>query len=84
MLANLENLEVDTGLEKCQFSFQSPKRAMPKNVQTTIPFFSAIPFALEESSSEPRSFRKILGLGQDLTLFVNLHTQPGATEHLFQ
>ena len=31
MSANLENLAVSTGLEKCQSSFQSQRRAMPKN-----------------------------------------------------
>ena len=35
MPANLENSAVATGLEKGQFSFQSQKRAMPKNVQIT-------------------------------------------------
>ena len=33
MSANLENSAI--GLEKVSFSFQSPRRAMPKNVQTT-------------------------------------------------
>ena len=33
--ANLENSAVATGLES-QFSFQSQRKAMPKNVQTTI------------------------------------------------
>ena len=38
MLVNLENSAVATGLEKVsfQFSFQSQRRAVPKNVQTTI------------------------------------------------
>ena len=31
MPANLENSAVATGLEKCQFSFQSQGKAMPKN-----------------------------------------------------
>jgi len=35
MPANLENSSVAIGLEKVQFSFQSQRRAMPKNVQTT-------------------------------------------------
>ena len=35
MPANLENSAVAIGLEKVQFSFQSQRRAMPKNVQTT-------------------------------------------------
>ena len=33
--ANLENSAVATGLEKGQFSFQSQRKATPKNVQTT-------------------------------------------------
>ena len=40
MPANLENSAVATGLEKCQFSFQSQRKAMPKNVQHTIAFVS--------------------------------------------
>ena len=36
MPANLENSAVATGLEKCQFSFQPQRRAVLKNVQTTI------------------------------------------------
>ena len=35
MPASLENSAVATGLEKGQFSFQSQRKAMPKNVQTT-------------------------------------------------
>ena len=35
MPANVENSAVATGLEKL-FSSQSQRRAMPKNVQTTI------------------------------------------------
>ena len=35
MSAHLENSAVATGLEKNQFSFQSQRRAMSKNVQTT-------------------------------------------------
>ena len=35
MQANLENSALAKGLEKCQFSFQSQRKAMPKNVQTT-------------------------------------------------
>ena len=34
MSANLENTAVATGLEKV-FSFQSQRKAMPKNAQTT-------------------------------------------------
>ena len=32
--AKLENSSVATGMKKGQFSFQSQRRAMPKNVQT--------------------------------------------------
>ena len=39
MPANLENSAVATGLEKV-FSFQSQRRAMPKNVQTTAQMHS--------------------------------------------
>ena len=36
MSPNLDNPAKVTGLEKYQFSCQSQRRAMPKNVQTTI------------------------------------------------
>ena len=36
MPTNLENSAVATGLKKGYFSFQSKRRALPKNVQTTI------------------------------------------------
>ena len=41
MPANLENSAVATGLEKDQFSFQSQRKAMPKNDQTTIQLHSS-------------------------------------------
>ena len=41
MSANLENSTVVTGLEKVSFSFQSPKKAMPKNAQTTAQLHSS-------------------------------------------
>ena len=41
MPANLENSAVATGLEKGQFSFQSQRKAMPKNVQTTTQLLSS-------------------------------------------
>ena len=41
MLANLENSAVDIGLEKCQLSFQSQRKAMPKNAQTTTQLHSS-------------------------------------------
>ena len=40
MPANLENLAVATGLEKV-FSFQSQRKAMPENVQTTAQWHSS-------------------------------------------
>ena len=36
MAANLENSAVAIGLEKVSFSFQSQRKAMPKNVPTTV------------------------------------------------
>ena len=41
MPANLENSAMATELEKVQLSFQSQKRAMPKNVQTTTQLHSS-------------------------------------------
>ena len=41
MPANLENSAVATGLEKAQFSFQSQRKAMLKNVQTTTQLHSS-------------------------------------------
>ena len=41
MPANLENSAVATGLQKGQFSFQSQRKAMPKNAQTTAQFHSS-------------------------------------------
>ena len=41
MLANLENSAVATELEKGQFSFQSLRKAMPKNAQTTAQLHSS-------------------------------------------
>ena len=40
MSANLENLAVVTGLEKVSFHSNPQKRAMPKNVQTTVQLHS--------------------------------------------
>ena len=40
MSANLENSAVTTGLQEVSFSFQSQRRAMPKNVQTTTQLHS--------------------------------------------
>ena len=39
MPANLENSAAATGLEK-EFSFQSQRKAMPKNIQTATQFHS--------------------------------------------
>ena len=41
MPANLENSAVATGLDKGQFSFQSQKKAMQKNAQTTAQLHSS-------------------------------------------
>ena len=41
MWANLENSAVATGLEKGQFSFQSQRKAMPKNAHTTTQLHSS-------------------------------------------
>ena len=41
MPANLENSAVATGVGKCQFSFQSQRKAMPKNAQTTAQLHSS-------------------------------------------
>ena len=40
MPGNLENSAVATGLKKGQFSFQSQRRAVPKNVQTITQLYS--------------------------------------------
>ena len=40
MPANLENAAVATGTGKGQFSFQSQRKAMPQNVQTTTQLHS--------------------------------------------
>ena len=40
MSANLENSAVATGLEKSEFSFQSQRKGMLKNVQTTTQLHS--------------------------------------------
>ena len=39
--AYLENSAMATGLEKSQFSFQSSRKAMPKNAQTTTQLYSS-------------------------------------------
>ena len=41
MSANLENSAVAIGLQKGQFSFQSKRKAMPKNAQTTAQLHSS-------------------------------------------
>ena len=41
MPANLENSAVATGLEKVNFSFQSQRKAMPENAQTTTQLHSS-------------------------------------------
>ena len=56
MPANLENSAVAIGLEKVQFSFQSQRRAMPKNVQTTSQLHSFHMLARSCSKSFKLSF----------------------------
>ena len=41
MPANLENSAMATGLEKSHFSFQSQRKAVPKNAQTTAQLHSS-------------------------------------------
>ena len=41
MPANVENSAVAPGLEKVSFSFQSQRKAMPKNAQTTTQLHSS-------------------------------------------
>ena len=41
MLTNLENSAVDHRTAKVQFSFQSQRKAMPRNVQTTVQLHSS-------------------------------------------
>ena len=48
MPANLQNSTVATGQEKCQFSFQSQRKAMPKNAQTTTQLHSSHTLANSE------------------------------------
>ena len=56
MPANLENSAVPTGLEKL-FSFQTQRRAMPKNIHTTVQLYSFLmsnPKECEENTKVPR------------------------------
>ena len=65
MPANLENSAVDTGLQKGQFSFQSQRKAVLKNVQTTAQLHSSHTLAKNAQNSpsqasavgEPRTSR---------------------------
>ena len=41
MPANLENSAVATGLEKVSFHSNPPKKAIPKNAQTTAQLYSS-------------------------------------------
>ena len=47
MPANLENLAVAIGLKKVSFQFQSQRKTMPKNVQTTAQVHSSHKLAKE-------------------------------------
>ena len=59
MPANLENSVVVTGL-KSQFSFQSQRKAMPKNVQTTVQLHSTHMLANLCSKSFQKGFSSTL------------------------
>ena len=54
MPANLENSAVATGLEKGQFSFQSQRKAMSKNAQTTTQLHSSHTLAKTEGGRRRR------------------------------
>ena len=61
MPVNLENSAMATGLEKVsQFSFQSPKKAMPKNVQTTTRLHSFHTLANKCSKFSKPGFNSML------------------------
>ena len=51
MAPNLENSAVAIGLEKVNFSFQSQRKAMPKNVPTTVQLCSFHMLAMSCSKS---------------------------------
>ena len=56
MPANLDNSAVVTGLEKGQFSFQSQRKAMQKNVQTTAQLHSSQTLAKKRSKFSMAGF----------------------------
>ena len=53
MPAKMENTAVATGLEKVRFSFQSPRKAMPKNVRTTTQLHLSHTLAKKNAQSSP-------------------------------
>ena len=61
MPANLENPAVVTGLEKVSFHSNPPKKAMPKNAQTTTQMYLS-------AGNQPRliqGIRRRDGIGED-------------------
>ena len=85
MSANLENSAVATVLEK-MFPFQSPQKAMPKNVQTTVQLclfhilarYCSKSFKLGFSSMWTNSFQMYkLGLEKVEELEIKLPTLVG-------
>ena len=56
MPPNLENSTVVTGLEKVSFSFQSQKKAMSKNAQTTSQLYSSHTLAKHSSKFSKLGF----------------------------
>ena len=56
MPADLENSAVATGLEKVSFHSNPPKRAMPKNVQTTAQLHSSHTLAKQCSKFSKAGF----------------------------
>ena len=56
MPANLENSAVATEQEKFQFSFQSQRKVMPKNVQTTTQLHSSHTLAKKHSKFSKLGF----------------------------
>ena len=65
MPTNLENSAVAAGLEKGQFSFQSQRKAMPKNAQTTAQLHSSHILAKKCSKFSKRGFKQ--DMNEELT-----------------
>ena len=68
MPANLENSSVATG--KCQFSFQSQRKAMPKNVETTTQLHSFHMLAQQCSKFSKPGFSNMLTMNFEMFKLV--------------